>query len=61
MVDSIVAVLALLVLFVFLGVLAVRVPELDLLLVLILCGLLATVDFALSLFANGRKGRPPQD
>jgi hypothetical protein len=61
MTDRLVALLALLTLFVFLGVLAVRVTEFDLLVVLVLCALLATVDVALALVADRRKERPPQD
>ncbi len=61
MTDRLVALLALLTLFVFLGVLAVRVTEFDLLVVLILCALLATVDVVLALVADRRKERPPPD
>ena len=56
MIDRLAGVVALLSLFVFLGVLVVRVPELDLLVVLILCALLATVDFALALFVGMAAG-----
>lgn len=61
MTDKLVAPLALLALAAFLGVLAVRVPELDLLVVLVLCLLLAAVDVALTLIADRRRERPPQD
>lgn len=60
MIDRLAAISALLTLFVFLAVLAFRVPELDLLLVLILCALLATVDFVLALLAGRRKDLPPK-
>jgi hypothetical protein len=59
MIDKLLALLALLALAVFLGVLAVRVPEFDLLAVLVLCLLLAAVDFGLALFSRRRR-EPPQ-
>lgn len=61
MIDKLVAPLALLTLAIFLGVLAVWVPELDLLVVLVLCVLLAAVDVALTLFGGKDRQDPPQD
>lgn len=60
MTDRILALVALLALFAFLGILVARVPELDLLVAVVLCGLLAAVDFALALFGRKRGKRPPQ-
>lgn len=62
MTDKLVALLALLTLAGFLGILAWRVPEFDLLVVLVLCLVLAAVDVGLTLFARKPKQqRPLQD